>query len=250
MTDLQFDMLQMYYEKPFQLTDKIVIRQPTVGEIMDHGESSFYDAVRIFVANPTMYRLFLWDIGIDWNKISEFALFSILMVNLRIEDTRLLFGDIDFSLFEPKPINEAEPDKFILYNEQQDIVITEEVHKVLTNYIRTMFNIFPKVEKAKGKLTKQSIIDEDRAKHNENKDKPIRSDLLPLISACVNHPGFKYKKKELIDVGIVEFMDSVQRLQVYESTNALLKGVYSGFLDTKKINNDELNFMRDLQNKS
>ena len=41
-------------------------------------------------------------------------------------------------------------------------------------------------------------------------------------------------------------MDSVQRLQVYESSTALLKGAYSGFVDTSKINKDDFNFMREL----
>ena len=75
--------------------------------------------------------------------------------------------------------------------------------------------------------------------------------LLPLISSMVNHPGFKYKKKELIDVGIVEFMDSVQRLQLYENVTALMSGVYSGMLDTSKMNlSKELNWLRDLSESS
>ena len=60
----------------------------------------------------------------------------------------------------------------------------------------------------------------------QHKNDVYKSTLLPLISTCLNHPGFKYKKNELREVGIVEFMDSVQRLQVYESSTALLKGIY------------------------
>ena len=49
-----------------------------------------------------------------------------------------------------------------------------------------------------------------------------------------------------MDVGIVEFMDSVQRLQVYESSRALLAGSYSGFVDTSKIDKSQFDFMRDI----
>ena len=85
----------------------------------------------------------------------------------------------------------------------------------------------------------------------KNKEDLNRSVLLPLISSMVNHPGFKYKKNELIDVGIVEFMDSVQRLQLYENVTALMSGVYSGMLDTSKINlSKELNWLRDLSESS
>lgn len=71
-----------------------------------------------------------------------------------------------------------------------------------------------------------------------------------MISACLNHPGFKYKKNELREVGLIEFMDSVQRLQIYESTTALLKGMYSGFIDTSKIKSEEFNFMREIKYKT
>ena len=74
--------------------------------------------------------------------------------------------------------------------------------------------------------------------------------LLPMISFCLNHPGFKYKKEELKNMGIVEFNDSVQRLLIYESTGALMKGVCSGFVDTSNINREEFNFMRDYSQKS
>ena len=102
------------------------------------------------------------------------------------------------------------------------------------------------VEKAKGKYTKQAIIDEEQMNYDRRKNEKYQSTLLPLISSCLNHPGFKYTKKELPDVGIVEFMDSVQRLQIYESSRALLAGSYSGFVDTSKIDKSQFDFMRDI----
>ena len=56
----------------------------------------------------------------------------------------------------------------------------------------------------------------------------------------------KYSKKDLKTIGIVEFMDSVQRLQVYESTHALINGMYSGFVDSSKLKKEDFNFMRSL----
>lgn len=83
-------------------------------------------------------------------------------------------------------------------------------------------------------------------KQKEEKEGFSKSFLLPLISSMVNHPGFKYKTNELKDIGIYQFMDSVNRLQVYENSTALLKGMYSGFIDTKQIDKKELNWMKDL----
>ena len=115
----------------------------------------------------------------------------------------------------------------------------------IAEYIRTLLNSHPKIEKAKGKTTKQWMIDEDKM-NMAQRDEKNTSTLLPLISACINHPGFKYKLQELRDVGIYEFMDSVQRLQIYESTRALMGGMYSGMCDMSKVPKEQFNFMREL----
>ena len=54
------------------------------------------------------------------------------------------------------------------------------------------------------------------------------------------------KLQELREVGLYQFMDSVKRLQIYESSRALLNGLYCGFSDLSKINKNEFNFMRDI----
>lgn len=46
-------------------------------------------------------RLQLWKAGVDWNKISDFELFSKYLVkSFTPKDTYLLFGDLNFSWFE------------------------------------------------------------------------------------------------------------------------------------------------------
>ena len=132
-----------------------------------------------------------------------------------------------------------------LYSPEYQIEINENTYNHIAQYLRTMFNIFPKVEKAKGKTTKQWLIEEERDKLKVQKDDDTKSFLYPLVSTYVNHPGTKYKSNELCEIGIYEFMDSVQRMQIYESTIALMHGMYSGMIDTKEIHEESLNFMRD-----
>ena len=212
-TNSKISLLQLYFGDPYQVSDKIQVLQPTIGGILEYdkkfGESEFWSMLNVFIGNTTSYRLLLWDMGIDWNEISDFQLFS--------------------------------------WNPELDIEINEDIYKNIALYIRTMFNIFPKVEKAKGKTTKKWIIEEDRMNLANAKKEDTTSTFLPLIESCCCHPGFKYKKNELREVGIYEFMRSVQRLQVYESTTALLKGMYSGFIDTKGIDKEEFDFMRDIK---
>ena len=148
-------------------------------------------------------------------------------------------------------IEKDEEGNIVDFNYEDAIVIDELVYKRMIKYLCTMFDLKFKVEHAKNKATKRAIIEEDEmnlkiSEQKREKQEYSKSFLLPLISALVNHPGFKYKTNELKDIGIYQFMDSVKRLQTYENATALLKGMYSGFVDAKKINQKELNWLKDL----
>jgi len=86
MTDLKIkiDKLKLYFGEPYIIntpSKDITVYQPTIGDIMEMGEENFYSTVNVFIANSTMYRLQLWDLGIDWNDVSDFQIFSMLVTN-------------------------------------------------------------------------------------------------------------------------------------------------------------------------
>ena len=262
----EYDELKMYFGEDYWVTDRICITQPTLGDIIEFGDSKFYSVMATLCANTTSVRLQLWNMGIDWTKISDYELFIKLIRSFTPDDTRLVLGDLNLSWFIPYIKDNGEDKNIILVYIPRDengnkiptniddaIVIDELVYLRIVDYLRCMFDIHPKVEvNVKDKTTKQWIIDEERMnleieKKRREKETRKKSFLYPLISAMVNHPGFKYKKNELKEVGIVEFMDSVKRLQTYESVRALMSGMYSGMIDTSKLNlKEELNWMRDL----
>lgn len=242
---LKFDKTQMYYKQPFKVNDRITIYQPSVGDIIEFGENDFYNKVlNPFVTNPTSYRVMLWDNGIDWNKLSEFELFTMLYKN--VGSTELLFHDFSFTGYDPYSQTIDGKTSIVLWNKDTDDIVTEQDYTVISQYIRTLFNIFPKAEKIIGKFVKEEVIKQDRIEQAENDEKETSPFLLPLISSCMNHPGFKYRIDDLKDLGIFAFMDSVQRLQIYESSIALLHGAYGGFVDSSKLDKKEMNFMRSI----
>ena len=262
MAERKFNELKMYFARPFDVGNGMQIKIPTIGDILNlkDADVTFYQMLNPWTTNPTSYRLELWDLGVDWNKITDFQLFLMLYKSCDPEASQLLFGDIDlqkFDLYEKKTPTldengeEVIQSEVVLYNKEQDIAITEEDYTLISQYLRTAFNIWPKVEKAKGKATKQAIIEEDRMnlefKKSNGETNDNSSPLLPLVSSCVNHPGFKYKLEELESVNFVFFMDAVQRLQIYENTTALIKGAMGGFIDGSKIKKEDLNFMRSIR---
>ena len=245
-----FDRLQMFFGEDYKVADGIVISQPTIGDIMTFGEEKFNQVLNPFVINPTSIRVVLWQQGQDWTKMSDYELFYQLILQMKLTpaETSIIFGELDFTKFElykrQKEVDGNEVADIVLINQEQGVLIDEEIYNHMSAYLRTMFNIFPKVEKARDKTTKQWMIEGDIMNSKSQTEK--KSNLLSMISFCLNHPGFKYKKSELKDLGIVEFYDSVQRLLVYESTSSLMKGMYSGFVDTSKIEKKEFDFMREI----
>lgn len=260
----KIDQGYLYFNDTFPITDKITIRKPSVLDIMNFkkgqpngGESGFYAMVYIFIGNTTYFKIPLWDNGIDWNKITDFEMFSTMVVGLTPSDTSLLFGDLDFSLFKRYPIQIQEvntetgelesKESFVLYDSVNDIEITEIIYFKIRNYLRHMFGIFPETETGiKGKRVKKEIIEHDRWVAEKNSKDSSGSFLFPLISTCLNHPGFKYRKDELNQVGIVEFMDSVRRIQLYEQATATFKGMCSGFVDGSKVKPEQYDFMKEI----
>ena len=248
--EYKFDPLKMYFREDY-FVKGIRIVQPTIGNILNMGESKFYYDLSPFLYNSTSIRVMLWDLPqrIDWCNVKDIEVFGILknMTNTDNSAIRLLFPDYRIEHMQLMQLNEKNSNEcqLFLYDEENDFVLNESEYMEIAEYIRTLLNIHPKIEKAKGKTTKQWMIDEDRM-NMAQRDEKNTSTLLPLISACINHPGFKYKLQELRDVGIYEFMDSVQRLQIYESTIALLGGSYSGFADMSKVPKEQFNFMREL----
>ena len=248
--EYKFDPLKMYFREDY-FVKGIRIVQPTINDIINMGESKFYSDLSPFLYNSTSIRVMLWDLPqrIDWCNVKDIEVFGILknMTNTDNSAIRLLFPDYRIEHMQLMQLNEKNSNEcqLFLYDEENDFVLNESEYMEIAEYIRTLLNIHPKIEKAKGKTTKQWMIDEDRM-NMAQRDEKNTSTLLPLISACINHPGFKYKLQELRDVGIYEFMDSVQRLQIYESTIALLGGSYSGFADMSKVPKEQFNFMREL----
>lgn len=259
---IEFDKLQIYFQKPYVIdlesaVGSITVKQPTIGDIIEIGESRFYSTLSVFVTNTTSHRLMLWGEGdkpvVDWNEMSDFELFTLLIANADKEVYSLFLGDLDLSKFKRVGKNVDEDRQvLVLYDADDEIEINEEVYWHLSQYLREMFTIFPEEKITKSPTLKKWYIDKDRRQKEIDEEKAKKgesesSSLLPVISSYLNHPGTKYKSSELKELGVFEFWDGVQRLQIYEQATACMKGMYSGFVDGSKIKSDSYNFMKEIK---
>lgn len=238
----EFDELKMYFAEDYMVNSKIVIHQPTIGEIVEFGEKKYFQSVYTLCAIPSDMKSFLEDIGINYMDIDDFEFFCIIARSLTPDDTSLLFGSLDFSKFEP--LQSGENGDLVFMDVDNDIIIDKLAYLKMVHYLRKLHGIKPKIERAYNETTRKILIKLDRDRIEKNKNKPYKSNMKEYISAMMRYPGFKYKSTELKQCGYYEFMDTVIGAQLYVSSTALLNGAYSGMIDTSKINKKEFNWMR------
>lgn len=238
----EIDSLGLYMGDPYVINDHITITQPTIGQIADYGEKKYYSMVHTLTAISSDMKSQLDDIGLDYEQVEDFQLFMMLAPTLPQESTSILFGDIDFTKL--KVYKNLENGLPMLANKDTGLKIDMLIYERIVSYLRKAHGLKKKVEYAANRRTKMILIEEDRRNIELNKNKPYKSFLTPLISAVKVRMG--YTKDYVRNMGIVEFMDDVQRLQIINNADALLHGMYSGMIDAKNINKNELNWMKEL----
>ena len=93
---LDFNPLQVYFGDDYVINDRIIIHQPTIQNFIDCGEENIYGVITPFISNTTGCRVQLWDMGVDWNKISNQELFALMIKNIDYKYSKIIFGDINF----------------------------------------------------------------------------------------------------------------------------------------------------------
>ena len=239
MIDLEVSDLELYFGDDYVVNDNIVIHQPTIGELI-RCERDYFSTVYTLCAISSDMKSQLYDIGLDWNTVEDFQLFCMLAPTLSQDRTSILFGNIDFSAMKLYPHPHID-DEVALADKQAGIFIDKMIYIKIVSYLRKLHGLTPKVEKTKSKTVKKWLIEEDRIKIKNSKNKPFKSYLLPLISSVKVKQG--YTKDYVRNMGLRELFDDVARLQIINNADHLLSAAYAGTIDMKKIDKKSLNWM-------
>lgn len=226
---LEVDPLKLYFGCDYKIGDKISIKQPTIGQLIDYGEKEYYSMLYCITSIPSDAKSMLWDNGIDYCKISDMDYFVMMTRGLTKDQTSILLGDLDLSKME---IFKNDEGSTVLADVENEILIDEFVYMELVTYIRMIHNIKVKYELTNSKMVRDILIQDDRDRRERHKNDPWQSGLLPMISALVTSGC--YTKKQLWEVGLYEFYDTVNRLNIINTAKAILNGLYCGFADYSK----------------
>lgn len=238
------DFLKIYFGDPYVVNDKIILNQPSLGEILQYGEKDYWQFVYAITAIPSDFKPELFDKGIDYETVSDLEMFHMMSAKITPDKSKILFGDMD--LTKLKLFRQKNNDELVLYDADSGIKIDRRLNMIIQGYLTTLHNIKKKVEHAGNFMTKQIMIEDDRQRKKRNAEKPWKSTLVPLISAMVNNAGFKYNVDQVRDMKLFSFMDSVARISAINTSNLLLQGAYAGKVDPKKVDKKSLDWLRDL----
>lgn len=240
---LEVDELSLYFGEPYVVNDYITITLPKIGEVVKYGERQYYSMIQTITAIPSDMKSQLFDMGLDWTQVEDFQLFMMLAPTLPKDKTYILFGNLDFQAM--RPFQNKQNGAVVLFNPQTNAVIDELAYGKMHAYLCSAHNLTKKVEKAANEFTKKFMIEEDRQKIAYNQKQPYKSFLRPLISAVKCRMG--YTLDYVKNMGLYEFMDDLNRLQVIVNADALLQGSYSGMVDTSKIPKKNFDWCRSIE---
>ncbi len=236
------DKLAIISGDPIEICEGLILYQPTLRDIKNFGESRFYSIFWTLCSAPWDMPSALDDAGINFMEISEWELFQSLALGFTQEQTKLIFGDLDFSKF--KLMRRTQPDgkeDVVLYTEE--VIIDENLYKQFIAYVKAMIGFEHSGKKAGNETTRKILIEEDRKQKKRNSKKEYESVLLNGIISLVNTEECKYNYQSIFDMTLFQFTKSLVQIQGKKAACALLQGSMSGFCDTSKIPQKDFQWM-------
>lgn len=226
------------------VTKFLSIKQPKVKEILLFGEKSYFSMVHSLTSEPFDMPYYLDQMGIDFEKITPFELFCILIKGISHKETSMLFGDVNFAEFD---VIQRDTD-IVLINPQGQI-IDAGIREIIAETLRRM-HCLPKNE-----LTScynsfaHKLLIKKQKRDIEQAQKRIemfgeKSEVAALISslACEWH-----SYEAVMNLTISQFFDAVIRSGYKENAESLMAALRTGALSSGSYNSKELNWRRPIK---
>lgn len=271
------DDLKIYRGSDIRITDKIIVMQPTIDQIIEFGEKRYFSTVHTLTGVGADFKWQLWDyFDKDYTTIDDFELFKMMIYKilsskkklykelkenpeqyeeyinkmtkedweeLLVNPVSLVLKDIDFADFE-----EYESDKSpetILYDKEHDITIDRYVYTRMVDAVRKIHGFKRNNEVPGNEMTKMILIDDARDESMMSAKKEYKSILKPLISALAVKTG-QLGSDSIWDTKVNMFFDAIKRINKIQDATLLLQGAYSGFASLKGVDKDRLDWAGDI----
>lgn len=271
------DDLKIYRGSDIRITDKIIVTQPTIDQIIEFGEKRYFQTVHCLTGVGADFKWQLLDyFNIDYTTIDDFELFKLMIwrslsskkniykelkenpeqyeeytnkmteedwEELLFNPISLILKDIDFADFE-----EYKSDKnseTILYDKEHDITIDRFIYTRMIEAIRKIHGFKRNNEMPANEITKMDLIEDARDEAMAASQKEYKSVLKPLISALAVKTG-QLGSDSIWNTKVNMFFDSIKRINKIQDATLLLQGAYSGFASLKGVDKTRLDWAGDI----
>lgn len=268
----EFDELKIYKGSDIPITNKIIVKQPTINQIIEFGEKRYFTAIHCLTGVGADFKWQLWDyFGIDYTTIDDFELFKKMiwellsskkhiynelmnnrdkyeerLKNITEEElTEMLVNPLSLVLnIDLADFKEYESDKSpetILYDEEHDITIDRFIYTRIVDAVRKIHYLKRNNEMPANEITKMDLIEDARDEARIDSQKSYKSALKPLISALAIKTG-QLGSDSIWNTKINMFFDAIKRINKIQDAELLLQGAYSGFASLKDVDKDRLDW--------
>lgn len=271
------DDLKIYRGSDIRITDKIIVTQPTIDQIIEFGEKRYFQTVHCLTGVGADFKWQLWDyFNMDYTTIDDFELFKLMIwrslsskkniykelkenpeqyeehINkmtkedwdeLLFNPISLVLKDIDFADFEEYK-SDKNPET-ILYDKEHDITIDRSVYTRMIEAIRKIHGFKRNNEIPANEITKMDLIEDARDEAMMASRKEYKSVLKPLISALAVKTG-QLGSDSIWNTKVNMFFDSIKRINKIQDATLLLQGAYSGFASLKGVDKTRLDWAGDI----
>lgn len=243
------DEIRLLTGQSFDIGVGLTLRQPSMREIAMSGENEYIAAVNAFTAEPFDVPYYLAQLDIDFEKVTPFQLFGLLVLSLPHQSTKLLFGDLDFSKFL---LVESENKGEYVYAHPNGIIIDSLTRERIADNIRRMHGLPKNILKSCENKTahdlmiyqqKKEIARAQRRRELFGEQSAYGSLISSLASEWHSYDG-------VLDLKVGQFFDAVIRLGYKRQADNLCRGIYNGNISLKDINKKDLDWMRPIKTKT
>ena len=227
----------------YKVNDKISVHVPTVDEIFDFGDQKYYSTVQTLVATPFDLMVELDDIGIDYESITDYQLFVLMMESIAIneDDTTIFFGNLNLKNFQ-EAVNPKNGEK-VLWDKNNDIVIDQMIALEICNAIRKIHFWEAPVGRAGNAEAKRYLIERKRKTKQRLAKKPYKSFLESMIISLVNTEEFPYNYETVMGLSVYKLNASWRQIQKKKHWDQTMNGVYFGTVDKDKIDWEQISWL-------
>ena len=242
---MEIDELRLYSGSNIVLDNGIIIKQPTLLEVIDFGEREYFSSLYTLTSVGADLKWQLFQVGIDYTTIDDYDLFvNFLFPSLinKNEDRNPLelFCNINLNDFV-KAINNKNQ-QLILLNQKTNRIIDRMTYRQIVDYVRKINFLTRNNEVPANEVTKEILIEDAKEDYEKNKNKPFESILLPLVSFYKAKCGVSMN--DMLKTPLYQLFYDLRRVNIINESNLLLQSAYSGFASLKGVDSEKLNPIR------